>query len=114
MKALLGSCLVIPCTYDYYQYPPRNPTRVVWYQYRDRGYPLVYDDRYPNDVIGEFRGRTFRVSTSYTRQCSLQIYPVKWSDHRQKIYPWVDPENVGKSTYRFFDKTVTIEVVGKL
>ncbi|XP_030249186.1 uncharacterized protein LOC115567089 isoform X1 [Sparus aurata] len=113
MKALLGSCLVIPCTYDYYQYPPRNPTRVVWYQYRDRGYPLVYDDRYPNDVIGEFRGRTFRVSTSYTRQCSLQIYPVKWSDHRQKIYPWVDPENVGRSTYRFFDKTVTIEVVGR-
>ncbi|GAA6224944.1 myelin-associated glycoprotein-like [Lates japonicus] len=33
------------------------------------------------------------------------------SHHRQKIYPWVDPDNVGRSTYRFFDTTVTIEVV---
>ncbi|KAM8734355.1 uncharacterized protein AB9X84_023185 isoform 4-T4 [Acanthopagrus schlegelii] len=111
MKALLGSCLVIPCTYDYYQYPPHNPSRVVWYQYRDRGYPLVYDDWNPNKVIRKFHGRTFKVSISDAKQCSLQIYPVRWSDHREKIYPWVDPENVGRSTYRFFDKTVTIQVV---
>ncbi|XP_044063589.1 uncharacterized protein LOC122881428 isoform X2 [Siniperca chuatsi] len=113
IKGLLGSCLVIPCTFDYYQYPPHRPDRVVWYQYVSHGYPLVYDDWNSNEVIDIFKGRT-RVFTSTIRKtCSLQIYPVKWSDHRQRIYPWVDPENVGRSTYRFFDTTVTIEVVGR-
>ncbi|XP_073340707.1 uncharacterized protein [Pagrus major] len=113
IKALYGSCLVIPCSFDYYQYPPKNPSRVVWYQYDNHEYPVVYEDWYPNQVIGTFRGRTSRVSTSYDKQCSLQIYPVRWSDDRQKIYPWVDPEHVGRRTYRFFDTTVTIEVVAQ-
>lgn len=115
IRGVLGSCLVIPCSFDYYQYPPRNPNRVVWYQYVSRGYPLVYDIWKPNDVIDIFNRKTSRVFIStYGKECSLKINPVKWSHHRAKIYPWVDPENVGRSTYRFFDTTVTIEVVGKL
>uniref|UniRef100_A0A8P4KMX6 Ig-like domain-containing protein n=1 Tax=Dicentrarchus labrax TaxID=13489 RepID=A0A8P4KMX6_DICLA len=112
IKGLVDSCLVIPCSFDYYQYPPYRPDRVVWYQYVSRGYPLVYDRWYPEDVINIFRGRTRLFSPAY-KTCSLEISRVKWSDHRQKIYPWVDPENVGKSTYRFFDTTVTIEVVDR-
>lgn len=115
IRGLVGSCLVIPCTFDYYLSPPRNPHRVVWYQYVNHGYPLVYDIWNPNRVIGIFRGRTFRVHMSaYSKECTLKIFPVTWFHHRQKIYPWVDPENVGKGTYRFFDTTVTIEVSGKL
>ncbi|XP_026227538.1 sialoadhesin-like [Anabas testudineus] len=109
IKGLLNSCLVIPCTFDYDQNPPRRPDRVVWYQNVERGYPLVYDNWNPGQVIYAFRGKTERIySTSKT--CSLRIYPVTWSHHRQKIYPWVDPENIWSSTYRFFDTTVTIEV----
>nr|XP_046255332.1 uncharacterized protein LOC124064705 [Scatophagus argus] len=111
IKGLVGSCLVIPCSFDYYQHPPPNPNRVVWYQYVSNGYPLVYDNRHPNSVIDIFKGKTSRVYIdTYGKQCSLKIYPVQWSHHRQKIYPWVDPENVGRGTYRFFDTTVTIEV----
>lgn len=73
---------------------------------------MVYDDMHPKSVIDRFRGRTSRVYV-YSKGCSLKINPVRWSDHRQKIYPWIDPENVGRGTYRFFDTTVTIEVVGK-
>lgn len=113
IKGLVDSCLVIPCSFDYNQYPPYRPDRVVWYQYVSQGYPLVYDRWYPEEVIKTFRYRTRLFSPAY-KTCSLEISRVKWSDHRQKIYPWVDPENVGKSTYRFFDTTVTIEVVGKL
>nr|XP_020475782.1 uncharacterized protein LOC109971707 isoform X3 [Monopterus albus] len=109
IKGLLGSCLVIPCKFDYYQYPPRRPDRVVWYQYAKHTYPLVYDDWHPKYVIDEFKGKT-KIFSASGKTCSLQIYPVTWAHHRQKIYPWVDPENVGKSTYRFFDTTVTIEV----
>ncbi|XP_035528098.1 uncharacterized protein LOC118335777 isoform X2 [Morone saxatilis] len=112
IKGLVDSCLVIPCSFDYNQYPPYRPDRVVWYQYVSQGYPLVYDRWYPEEVIKTFRGRTRLFSPAY-KTCSLEISRVKWSDHRQKIYPWVDPENVGKSTYRFFDTTVTIEVVDR-
>ncbi|XP_031708908.1 sialoadhesin-like [Anarrhichthys ocellatus] len=109
IKGLVGSCLVIPCTFDYYSNPPRRPDRVVWYQYANHKYPIVYDDWYPSDVIGIFYGKT-RVF-NFNKKCSLQIYPVTWHHHRQRIYPWVDPENIGRYTHRFFDKTVTIEVV---
>ncbi|XP_062278442.1 uncharacterized protein LOC133983388 [Scomber scombrus] len=113
IKGMKGSCLVIPCRYDYYRYPPRRPDRVVWYQYVSRGYPLVYDNWYSYDVIQIFRDKTSRYTSTYSKDCSLQINPLDWSHHRQKIYPWVDPENVGSSTYRFFDTTVTIEVVDR-
>ncbi|XP_056236064.1 uncharacterized protein LOC130171837 isoform X2 [Seriola aureovittata] len=112
IKGLVGSCLVIPCSFDYYQYPPRRPERVVWYQYVSHGYPLVYDRWYPHSVINIFKGTTSLYRHTNSKTCSLRIYPLTWSHHRQKIYPWVDPENVGKSTYRFYDTTVTIEVVG--
>ncbi|XP_030012812.1 uncharacterized protein LOC115434832 isoform X3 [Sphaeramia orbicularis] len=108
INALKGSCLVIPCSFDYYQHPPTRPNRVVWYQYVNHGYPLVCDDWYPNDVIRIFKGKT-RVYTA-DRKCTLMIDPVTESHHSQKIYPWVDPENVGRSTYRFFDTAVTIQV----
>lgn len=114
IKGLEGSCLVIPCSFEYIQYPPNRPDRVVWYQYVSSGYPLVYDSWNPNGVINIFKGKTSREFTKFTRSndCSLRIFPLTWSHHRQKIYPWVDPENVGRSTYRFFDTTVTIEVTG--
>ncbi|CAN9514364.1 unnamed protein product [Ophioblennius macclurei] len=110
INALLGSCLIIPCSFDYHQYPPQRPNRVVWYQYENRGYPLVYDNWYPKSVISAFRGKTYVYTSKYSKTCSLKIDPVTWDHHRRRIYPWVDPENVGKSTYRFFDKTVTINV----
>ncbi|XP_054478238.1 Schwann cell myelin protein-like isoform X2 [Anoplopoma fimbria] len=108
IKGLLGSCLVIPCTFDYYQNPPLRPDRVVWYQYHNHRYPVVYDKWNPNHVIDMFRSKT-RV----LKECSLEINPVTRQHHRQRLYPWVDPENIGKYTYRFFDTTVTIEVVNR-
>lgn len=112
---MLGSCVIIPCSFDYYRFPPTNPNRVVWYKYARHGYPLVYDNMYTAHVIDEFRGRTSRVTTfSGGKECSLKISRVTWEHDKQRIYPWIDPENVGRGTYRFFDKTVTIEVTSKL
>uniref|UniRef100_A0A3Q3GLJ0 Ig-like domain-containing protein n=1 Tax=Kryptolebias marmoratus TaxID=37003 RepID=A0A3Q3GLJ0_KRYMA len=71
IRALEGSCVYIPCHFDYYRYPPKRPSRVVWYQWADHSYPLVCDDWYPNDVIDQYRGRT-SVHTNDNR-CSLYI-----------------------------------------
>ncbi|XP_030225228.1 Schwann cell myelin protein [Gadus morhua] len=109
IKALWKSCLVIPCSFDYHQSPPKVPGRVVWYQYARSGYPLVYDAWYNRKVISKFSGKTSLVRHG-PRDCSLQISRVDSSLHMEKIYTWVDPENVGWKTYKFYDTTVTIQV----
>uniref|UniRef100_A0A3B3UZF7 Si:dkey-238d18.12 n=1 Tax=Poecilia latipinna TaxID=48699 RepID=A0A3B3UZF7_9TELE len=111
IKGLLNSCLVIPCSFDYNRYPPKRADRVVWYQYVSRGYPLVCDNWYPRKVISKYRGRTYVYTSTYKKSCTLEIERVNWNDHRQKLYPWVDPDNVGYRTYAFYDTTVTIEVI---
>ncbi|XP_037402762.1 myelin-associated glycoprotein-like isoform X1 [Pygocentrus nattereri] len=107
IKGLYGSCLVIPCSYSYDSDPPTNPHRVVWYQYVSRGYPLVYDSWYPGSVIDKFRGKTSLYGSPFWRSCSLLIEHLDQSHHGEKLYAWIDPENVG---YRFYDVTSTIYI----
>ncbi|XP_041834942.1 sialoadhesin-like [Melanotaenia boesemani] len=111
IKGLLGSCLVIPCSFDYTSNPPQRPDRVVWYQYRFIGYPLASDNWHPSDVISLFKGRTSVIASP--KNCTLKIERVMRSDNGQRLYPWVDPDHIGRRTYRFFEKTVTIEVVDR-
>ncbi|XP_073719114.1 sialoadhesin-like [Misgurnus anguillicaudatus] len=111
IHGLRGSCLVIPCSYSYTSYPPTNPRRVVWYQYVSSGYPLVYDPRYPGNVIDKFRGKTDIYNpTNSDRDCSLLIKSVDPSHNGEKLYTWIDPENIGWRTYKFYDVTSTIIV----
>ncbi len=112
IRGLKGSCLVIPCSFSYTSYPPENPRRIVWYQWVSKGYPLVYDPWYPNDVIGKFRGKTYLYGEPSRRNCSLLIKHLEFSHHGEKIYTWIDPENVGWRTYAFYDVTSTIIVDG--
>uniref|UniRef100_A0A8C1XAR0 Si:ch73-380l3.3 n=1 Tax=Cyprinus carpio TaxID=7962 RepID=A0A8C1XAR0_CYPCA len=112
IHGLKGSCLVIPCSFSYTSYPPKDPRRVVWYQYVSKGYPLVYDPWYPNNVIEKFKGNTDLYGNS-SWDCSLLIKNLKPSHHGEKLYTWIDPENVGKSTYAFYDVTSTILVDGE-
>ncbi|KAM9468535.1 uncharacterized protein Hap1MRO34_013198 [Clarias gariepinus] len=103
------SCLVIQCTFSYSSYPPQDPYRIVWYQYVSSGYPLVFDNRSPNSVIERYRGRTSLYNRTY-RDCSLLIENLSPSHHGDRIYTWIDPENVGWRTYKFYDVTTLIHV----
>ncbi|XP_059369947.1 sialoadhesin-like [Carassius carassius] len=109
IHGLQGSCLVIPCSFSYTSNPPENPRRVVWYQWVSRGYPLVYDPLHENNVIKKFRGKTDLYSNS-SRDCTLLIKNLELSHHGEKLYAWIDPENIGYSTYKFYDVTSTILV----
>ncbi|XP_055359206.1 uncharacterized protein LOC114843099 [Betta splendens] len=102
---------IIPCKFRS-EYQIRKPDHVVWYQYERFSYPKVYDKYDEHGVIREFKRRTSRDKLEKFQSCSLQIFPVESHDDRRAIYPWIDPDNVGKFTHRFFDKTVTIEVHG--
>lgn len=109
IRGLQGSCLVIPCSFSYTLYPPKNPGRVVWYQWVSKGYPVVYDPLNANEVIEKFRGKTDLYGNS-SWDCSLLIRNLDHSHHGEKIYTWIDPENVGWRTYAFYDVTSTILV----
>ncbi|XP_067306348.1 sialoadhesin isoform X1 [Pseudorasbora parva] len=109
IHGLCGSCLVIPCSFSYTSYPPKNPRRVVWYQWVSKGYPLVYDPLHANDVVAKFRGKTDLYSYS-SGDCSLLIKNLEKAHHGEKLYAWIDPENVGLRTYKFYDVTSTILV----
>nr|XP_055053796.1 sialoadhesin-like [Misgurnus anguillicaudatus] len=111
IQGLKGSCLVIPCTYSYTLYPPTNPRRVVWYQYVWSGYPLVCDPLNPDSVIDKFKGKTdiYRHNNS-DQDCSLLIKSVNPSHNGEKLYAWIDPENIGWRTYTFYEVTSTIFV----
>ncbi|KAL1261106.1 hypothetical protein QQF64_008933 [Cirrhinus molitorella] len=110
IHGLRGSCLVIPCSFNYTSNPPKDPHRVVWYQWVSKGYPLVYDRLHPNNVIENFRGKTDLYGDPSSWDCSLLIKNLEKSHHGEKLYAWIDPENVGWRTYKFYDVTTTIQV----
>ncbi|XP_065136647.1 uncharacterized protein [Paramisgurnus dabryanus] len=111
IHGLSGSCLVIPCSYSYTSYPPTYTRRVVWYQWVSSGYPIVCDPLYPDYVIDEFKGKTYIYRpTNSDWDCSLLIKSVDPSHNEEKLYAWIDPENIGWRTYEFYDVTSTIFV----
>ncbi|KAL6471390.1 hypothetical protein MHYP_G00200400 [Metynnis hypsauchen] len=110
IQGLYGSCLVIPCSYSYKYYPPRNHNKIVWYQYVSIGYPVVCDESDPRSVIDNFRGKTHLYRYPNTRDCSLLIVDLDLSHHGEKLFAWIDPDYIGKSTYAFYDVTSTIHI----
>ncbi|XP_063800047.1 uncharacterized protein LOC134966967 isoform X2 [Pseudophryne corroboree] len=74
IDALRGSCVEIPCTFS-------HPTHAkdynfFWYLYRRTGLPQIFNNRTPDDIIDEYRGRTFLVGNT-SRSCSLIINNVQ-------------------------------------
>lgn len=101
--AVEGSCVVIPCQTEQHE-------RVIWYQYDNIHYPVVYDGAQPNSVEARFRGRTSVLGKAAEGNCSLKINKVQRADNYLKIYVWINPDH--KQNQKFHHQIVTI-VVGK-
>ncbi|XP_039627321.1 B-cell receptor CD22-like [Polypterus senegalus] len=100
-------------SFERYSYNSNGPKKfvAVWYQYQSSGYPLVYDGYNPGNVIDKFRGRTYLVGNVRNGNCSLKINDVTRNLNGEKIYTWIDPDNIGSGTYKFYERTVQLNVI---
>ncbi|KAK3560905.1 hypothetical protein QTP86_022883 [Hemibagrus guttatus] len=109
IHGLHKSCLVIPCKFSYSSYPPQNPSRILWYQYVNRGYPLVFDAWNPTSVIDKYRGKTSLYKNTY-RDCSLVIDHLRPHHNGDRLYTWIDPDTIGWTTFKFYDVSTLIHI----
>ncbi|XP_060744036.1 uncharacterized protein LOC132857929 [Tachysurus vachellii] len=109
IRGLHKSCLVIPCKFTYSWNPPSYPNRILWYQYVDRGYPIVFDAWHSSSVIDKYRGKT-RLYSAQHGDCSLVIEHLSASHHGDRIYTWVDPDHIGWRTFKFYDVSTLIQI----
>ncbi|XP_063292111.1 B-cell receptor CD22-like [Pelobates fuscus] len=86
IEALIGSCVVIPCSFT--RAESSMSDHVVWYLYKRTSYPEVFNSRWTSRTIREYRGRTSLVSTE-TMSCSLRINYVR-SEDEADYYPGID------------------------
>ncbi|XP_063293276.1 sialoadhesin-like isoform X2 [Pelobates fuscus] len=86
IEALIGSCVVIPCSFTRAESSMSDD--VVWYLYSRTFYPEVFNSRGNSETISAYRGRTSLVSTE-TMSCSLRINYVR-SEDEAYYYPGID------------------------
>ncbi|XP_036453137.1 myelin-associated glycoprotein-like [Colossoma macropomum] len=109
IRGVRGSCVVIPCNFDFKTTPPPN-VNVKWYKFSDTQYPLVYDQSAQN-VITKFRGKTSLYGSPNEGNCSLKIQPLEMQHNQERLYPWMDPKPI--ETYHrenYLDVTIALEV----
>ncbi|XP_074794834.1 B-cell receptor CD22-like [Natator depressus] len=108
IRALKGSCVVIPCSFTYpgSRESLGGPFSVVWYQYRSRGYPEIYNSQDMASVLAEYQARTQLLGDPEMGNCTLSINPVQ-SEDAMSYYVWINPDSV---RHRFYDVTVRVEV----
>ncbi|CAM4696527.1 unnamed protein product [Lepidochelys olivacea] len=108
IRALKGSCVVIPCSFTYpgSRESLGGPFSVVWYQYRSRGYPEIYNSQDMASVLAEYQARTQLLGDPEMGNCTLSISPVQ-SEDAMSYYVWINPDSI---RHRFYDVTVRVEV----
>ncbi|XP_053546001.1 myelin-associated glycoprotein-like [Bombina bombina] len=103
IKALKGSCVEIPCTFNYT--PNSGHPSVIWYLYDNPYSSEIFNSKYTLSVSKEFRGRTSLVSNA-RNSCSLRIDRVTREDWRY-YYPGISPEI---NSYIKQSKTILLDV----
>ena len=96
VKAVVGSCVLVPCQ-------TQSHTRVNWYKHQSMGWPVIYDEKKPLDVISEFRGRTSVPGHPSEGNCTLRIDNVRMSDGIA-LFPYINPESD-----KYYTPTVQIQ-----
>lgn len=105
IKSLKNSDVTIPCTFT----APIDLSEVnlVWFKYQRIGYPQIFNNKDPSQVIEEYRGRTSLVDNG-TNSCALRIKDViKTEWFHPGINKEINSYNLNNS------QSVLVKVTGK-
>nr|XP_055053157.1 myelin-associated glycoprotein-like [Misgurnus anguillicaudatus] len=109
MKALVSSCVVLPCSF---QYPgtrqPSDRTRGIWHKNDKWDDYVYYED--PTRIVEIFKGRTRLVGRLGELNCSLEIDEVKGHDNGPFCFR-VELQTSEKDKYSFVDNCVHINMI---
>ncbi|XP_073718671.1 myelin-associated glycoprotein-like [Misgurnus anguillicaudatus] len=110
MKALVKSCVVLPCSF---QYPgtgqPSARTRGIWHKKESKNKDYVYSED-KTLIEDNFKGRTRLVGRLGEKNCSLEIDDVKDHDNGPFCFR-VELETSEKKRYSFVDNCVHISMI---
>lgn len=106
VKGLPGSCVVIPCSYDF-PTPKKPPTKYtgMWKDARDQF--IYHPDQ--SKVKPAMRGRTRLTGSLIQKDCSLEINPLKLDD---RGFFHFRISLTGYNSYSYVKNTVTISKIG--
>ncbi|OCT73359.1 B-cell receptor CD22 [Xenopus laevis] len=97
MKALKGSCVEIPCTFNM----ETTDFQLVWYRDEIGFDPEIFNNKNPSKINEAFRDRTFLVGNK-SNSCSLRIDDVR---HSETYYPCING-NINCDQYKGYKKVL--------
>lgn len=107
VKGVLGSCVVIPCSYNYPD-PEKelNQFTAIWTKMTD---DIMYHTTNSN-IKEEYRTRTELIGDVRNKNCSLKIEPLQQCD-QGPFYFSIEIGGYNKYSYR--DNAVSIALISK-
>ncbi|XP_065814366.1 myelin-associated glycoprotein-like isoform X1 [Labrus bergylta] len=107
VKGLLGSCVVIPCTFDYPD-PGRTLTELTGMWTNQTHHPINHPVQ--SKVIEQYRGRTELLGDVRQKNCSLKIDPIQQSDQGPFHFRI---EMAGYEKYSYTANSVSIAMISE-
>uniref|UniRef100_A0A672L7J0 Ig-like domain-containing protein n=1 Tax=Sinocyclocheilus grahami TaxID=75366 RepID=A0A672L7J0_SINGR len=109
MKALVSSCVVLPCSFKYpVQEQPSDRIRAMWHM-KDNWNDIIFH-KDSTRVKDSFKGRTKLIGSLGRSNCSLEIDEVKNHDNGPYCFR-VELETSQKDKYSFVKNCVSIKMI---
>ncbi|XP_038833426.1 B-cell receptor CD22-like [Salvelinus fontinalis] len=104
VSGLQGSCIVIPCSFNYPE-PEKKSSKITAIWFKDTHEVIYHPDS--TNIIKDYRGRTELVGDLRQKNCSLRIDPLHHSD-KGPFHFRIEMEDHNKYSYK--EDTVSIAV----
>ncbi|KAI4898250.1 hypothetical protein NFI96_031955, partial [Prochilodus magdalenae] len=107
---LHGSCLVIPCSFNFKTTRP-SKVRVRWYEHsKERSKDLLIFDEDDSSAASKMWGKTELYGSSSEGNCSLKINSLILQHDEEKLFPWMDQNTVESFHKENYDSFVQLHV----